>query len=346
MPVRLDPRTPGGLDRILRTHREATIWAVSGDDPLLTGEACDSLRQHFRSMGVTERQVEVPDRSFDWRGWLAASGTASLFADRRLMELRLPTGKPGLEGSKAISAWCAAPPSDVILLISIPRADRAMLSSAWMTALDQAGVVITVQELMRSDLPGWVSQRMRATGLSATPDAIQWICDQCEGNLVAAAQEILKLSLHHEHAAGPLDLDDVRKVVADVARFSPFSLGEAMLAGEAGRAIRVLRGLRAEAEPVPLVLWVLAEDLRMLVRTQQGMASGRSVEAALREARIPRHRERWMASACRRINPARAWRALRHAGEVDTIVKGMKHDDPWVALERLVMDIAAARDRE
>ncbi len=343
---RLDPRSPGGLERIVSSHAGATIWAISGDDPLLTGEAADSLRRHFRSTGVTERQLEVPDRSFDWRNWLAASGTGSLFSEKRLMEVRLPTGKPGIEGSKSIVAWCAAPPADVILLLCVPRADSAMQSSAWMKAVDRSGVVITVPELYRSDLPGWVSQRLRTHGLSATPDAINWICEQCEGNLVAAAQEILKLSLHHRDGATALDVSDVRDMVADVARYSPFALGEAMLAGEAGRAVRVIRGLRGEGEPIPLILWVIAEDLRMLARVQQSMATGRPVEAALREARIPRHRERLIAAACRRIGATRAWRALRHAGEVDTIAKGLKQDDPWVALERLVMDVATARDRE
>jgi DNA polymerase III subunit delta len=340
MQTRLDLRAPDGLKRTLSAHATASIWVITGDDPLLTGEAADQCREHFRSLGVTERQVEVPDRSFDWKGWLAASGTGSLFSEKRLMDVRLPTGKPGIEGSKAIQAWCAHPPEDVILLVNLPRADRALLGSSWFSALDQAGVVIVVPELYRSDLPSWVSQRLRAQGLTATPDAIAFICDQCEGNLIAAHQEILKLALHGENHGAALDVHDIRDHVANVARFNAFTLGEAALGLDRPRAIRILRGLKSEAEPIPLVLWALTEDLRMLARTQSAMARGRTADMAIREARVPRHRERLIANACRSIQPMKTWRALRQAAEVDTIVKGLKSDDPWVALERLVLDLA------
>jgi len=340
MQHRVDLRAPDAPARFIASRNPTSVWAISGDDPLLTGETSDQLRRHFTSQGITERQVEVPDRSFDWKGWLAQSGTGSLFADRRLMDLRLPTGKPGTEGSKALQAWCANPPPDVMLLVSLPRADRAMQQSAWFGALDQAGVVLIVPELYRSDLPAWVSQRLRAQGLQATPDAIAWICDQCEGNLIAAHQEILKLALHHAHRDSTLDVSDVKPMVADVARFNSFTLGEAVLAHDAPRAIRILRALKAEAEPIPLLLWALTEDLRMLARTQNALQHGRSTDLAIREARIPRHRERLIAAACRTASPAKTWRALRQAAEVDTIVKGLKADDPWVALERMVLDFA------
>ena len=340
MQTRLDLRAPEGLARTLASQTQASVWAISGDDPLLTGEAADQCRQHFREIGVRERQVEVPDRSFDWKGWLAASGTASLFSEKRLMDLRLPTGKPGTEGSKALQAWCANPPADVILMVSLPRADRAMLNSSWFAALDQAGVVVIIPELYRSDLPSWVSQRLRAQGLTATPDAIALICNQCEGNLMAAHQEILKLALHGDTKGSTLDVQNIKDQVADVARFNAFALGEAVLGIDRPRAIRILRGLKAEAEPIPLVLWALTEDLRMLARTQSAMAKGRSADMAIREARIPRHRERLIAQAARTIHSSKTWRALRQAAEVDTIVKGLKSDDPWVTLERLVLDLA------
>ncbi len=343
MQVRLDLRSTDGLKRILSSAKSPAIWVVSGDDPLLVGETTDGLRQHLRSEGITERQVEIPDRSFDWKGWLAASGTGSLFAEKRLMDLRLPTGKPGTEGSKALQAWAAEPPTDVTLLVTLPRADKAMLASSWLSALDDAGVLIIVPELYRSDLPAWVSQRFRSLGLTATPDAIGFICDQCEGNLIAAHQEILKLALHTkrgEGSEGLIDLNDVKGVVADVARFNPFSLGEAMLSGDTARSLRILRGLQAEAEPIPLVLWAISEDLRMVAKTQTLIASGRSADQAIREARIPRHKERFIALCARRVAPAKTWRALRQAAEVDTIVKGLKNDDPWIALERLTLDFA------
>ena len=343
MQVRLDLRSTDGLKRILSSAKSPAIWVVSGDDPLLVGETTDGLRQHLRSEGITERQVEIPDRSFDWKGWLAAGGTGSLFAEKRLMDLRLPTGKPGTEGSKALQAWAAEPPTDVTLLVTLPRADKAMLASSWLSALDDAGVLIIVPELYRSDLPAWISQRFRSLGLTATPDAIGFICDQCEGNLIAAHQEILKLALHTkrgEGSEGLIDLNDVKGVVADVARFNPFSLGEALLSGDTARSLRILRGLQAEAEPIPLVLWAISEDLRMVAKTQTLIASGRSADQAIREARIPRHKERFIALCARRVAPAKTWRALRQAAEVDTIVKGLKNDDPWIALERLTLDFA------
>jgi DNA polymerase-3 subunit delta len=343
MQVRLDLRSTDGLKRILSSAKSPAIWVVAGDDPLLVSETTDGLRQHLRSESITERQVEIPDRSFDWKGWLAASGTGSLFAEKRLMDLRLPTGKPGTEGSKALQAWAAEPPTDVTLLVTLPRADKAMLASSWLSALDDAGVLIIVPELYRSDLPAWVSQRFRSLGLTATPDAIGFICDQCEGNLIAAHQEILKLALHTkrgEGSEGLIDLNDVKGVVADVARFNPFSLGEALLSGDTARSLRILRGLQAEAEPIPLVLWAISEDLRMVAKTQTLIASGRSADQAIREARIPRHKERFIALCARRIAPAKTWRALRQAAEVDTIVKGLKNDDPWIAVERLILDFA------
>lgn len=340
MQVKLDVRAPDGATRAAAVASKAGIYAISGDEPLLVAEVADALRLRLRAAGITERLVEVPDRSFDWKGWLASAATGSLFSEQRLMDLRLATGKPGTEGSKALQAWCESPPTDVVLLVSLPRADRAMQSSSWFSALDEAGVVIVIPELYRSDLPGWVSQRLRAQGLTATPDALAWICDQCEGNLMAAHQEIMKLALHTAHPETALTVEDLRAQISDVARFNPFSLGEAILAGDAARAIRILRGLKAEAEPLPLVLWAITEDLRMVARTQQLMDAGRTVDAAVREARIPRHRERLVHAAVRRANAAKTWRALRQAAEVDTIAKGLKADDPWVALERLAMDYA------
>ena len=341
MQVRLELRAVDAVQRAIRSAAPSTsIWAISGDDPLLTGEAADALRSHFRSQGILERQVEVPDRSFDWKGWLAASATGSLFSEQRLIDLRLPTGKPGLEGSKAIQAWCARPPADVALLISLPRADKAMLASAWWTALDKAGLLIIVPELYRSDLPNWISQRLRAAGLSATADAIGWLCDQCEGNLMAAQQEIQKLALHYEQKNQALDLSEVQALVTDVARFSPFIFSEALLGGEAARAVRILRGLQAEAAPLPLVLWSLSEDLRSLARAQQLMVQGRTADLALREARIPRAKERLIAARCRHGNLQKTWKALRQTAEVDTMIKGLNNDDPWIALERLAIEFA------
>jgi DNA polymerase-3 subunit delta len=342
MQHRLDTRSTQGIQRLLSTAKPGPVWAISGDDPLLTGETADALREHFKTQGITERQVEIPDRSFDWKNWLAHGATGSLFADQRLMDLRLPTGKPGIEGSKAIQAWCAAPPDSVTLLVSLPRADRAMLASSWLTAIDRAGHLIIVSEMNRSDLPSWVSQRLRTHGLTATPDAISWICDQCEGNLIAAHQEILKLALHTDRQDSTLTVDDVKALIADVARFNPFALGESILSGDQARSLRMLRGLKAEGEPLPLLLWSVAEDLRMVARTQQLTAQGRTMDTALREARIPRHKERLVAAACRRATPAKTWRALRQAAEVDTMIKGLKADDPWVALERLALEYAIA----
>jgi DNA polymerase III subunit delta len=340
MQLRLDVRAADGFSRLIASAKARPVWAISGDDPLLVGEAADALRRHFKEQGVIERLVEIPDRSFDWKSWLAQGATGSLFSDQRLMDLRLPTGKPGIEGSKAIQAWCATPPQDVVLLVSLPRADRAMLAANWFSAIDQVGNLIIVPEINRSDLPGWISQRLRQHGLTATPDAISWIADQCEGNLVAAHQEILKLALHAAHQEKTLDVDDVRALIADVARFNPFGLGESILAGDSSRALRMLRGLKAEGDPLPLILWSVAEDLRLVARTQHIAASGRSIEMALREARVPRHKERSVAQACKRAPAGKTWRAMRQAAEVDTIIKGLKNDDPWIALERLALDYA------
>ncbi len=340
MQARLDIRAADAMATVIKASKGSRIWAICGDEPLLVGEAADALRSHFQKEGISERSIEVPDRYFDWKSWLSQSATGSLFSDARLMDMRLPTGKPGIEGAKAIKAWCDQPPQDVVLLMLLPRADKAMLGSSWFSALDEAGVVVLVPELYRSDLPGWISHRMRLQGLSATPDAIAWIAEQCEGNLIAAHQEILKLALHSDTKGKVLDIEDVRGLVADVARFSPFSLGEALLSFDGPRFLRILRGLKAEGEPLPLILWSLTEDLRMVARVQQLMSAGVTSDAAIRQARIPRHRERLIITTLKRVDQAKTLKALRQAGEVDTITKGLKNDDPWLALERLGLDFS------
>lgn len=312
MPLhRLDPRRPEGLPRLLSdklaaqgTSSKGPIWAICCEEPILQREALDALRACLQKAGYEERISDTPDRSFDWAEWLANAKSRSLLSDKRCIELRLPTGKPGLEGSKAIQAWCQNPPEDVCLSLVLPRVDKTLASSSWFKALEQHGQVISIQELPASDRPQWIANRLAGAGLSAEPKAVAWLAHRCEGNLTAAAQEVDKLA-HLPRPPGqektPISLEEMQSAITDQARFNPFQLGETLVAGSASRSLRMIRGLREEGEPLPILIWSAA-------------------------------------NACRRLPEARAREAMRQIALIDTMAKGLSNEqDPWVALERLAL---------
>ena len=236
---RLEAHLAGGL---------SPIYLITGDDPLLTGEALDAVRARARSDGYTDRTVFQVDRYFDWHELSAASSAMSLFAERQLIELRLPTGKPGDAGGKALRAYAASPSPDAVLLIAAGKIDKRSLSSAWAGAIDQAGVIVQVWPIDRTRLPQWIGRRLKAVGLDAGPDVARLIADRVEGNLLAADQEVRKLALLLE--PGKIGEDDVLRAVADSARYDVFQLVDAATGGDLRRAQRVLDGLEAEGGTV------------------------------------------------------------------------------------------------
>ena len=330
-------------------HSLDGLYIVSGDEPLLVIEALDGLRALAGKAGYIERTSLVLDARSDWSTVLGATQNISLFGDRRLIELKIPGGKPGksgadtLTGLAQLSAGGGLP--DTMVTISLPRLDRATRSSKWATALLQAGQFIEIASIGRQQLPQWIQQRMTRQGQRLEPESLEWMSDKVEGNLLAAHQEILKLGLLYPE--GPIDADEVRQAVLNVARYDVFQLRDAMLSGQADRALRILAGLRAEGEGLPLVLWAVGDEIRLLARLAAIQAEGRDLGGAMRQQRVFGPREQLLRQALRRL-PASLWpAAVQHAHDVDRLIKGLaapgRLSDPWEELARLVLRVATPR---
>lgn len=319
-----------------------TLW---GDEPLLAQEAGDAIRAAARAAGHTEREVHVVSGAhFNWSALLGASRAMSLFADKQLIEIRIPSGKPGKEGSEALQRYCETLCDEVVTVIQLPRLDRQQQASAWFTALDGAGVAIRIDPIDRKALPQWIAQRLSAQGQrvqggEAGQHTLAFFADRVEGNLLAAHQEIQKLGLLYP--TGELSFEQVESAVLNVARYDVFKLGEAVLAGQVARALRMLDGLQAEGEAAVLVHWTLAEDIRALKRVRDAIGAGKPLPMALREARVWGVKERLFERAVPLLTD-NALAELLHAAHVcDGLVKGLKHPewplDPWQGLRRLVL---------
>ena len=328
----------------LKTHLRETLapaYLVSGDEPLLVAEAADAIRRSAVEKGFEERQLFVAQRGFDWHELRAGHIEMSLFATRRLLELRIPTGKPGDAGSKAIVEYVEATPADCVLLVVTPKLDRSGQSSKWVKALEGFGVWIQVWPVDEKRLPQWVRGRMRDAGLLPDNDAVQLLADRVEGNLLAAQQEIEKLRLLN--GPGAVDAETVRRAVADSARFDVFTLTDAALEGKSARATRILEGLRGEGlEPV-LVLWALAREIRTLAGMSFEVERGKRVEAALASAKVWRSRAPLMKAALNRHTRLELHKLLLLAGRVDRVIKGLAPGRAWDELARLVAGLSGVR---
>jgi DNA polymerase III subunit delta len=326
----------------------ARIYTVHGDEPLLAQEAADQIRAAAKAQGFGERQIfTVAGAYFDWAPVLAAAQAMSLFAERQFIEIRIPGGKPGKDGSEALQRYAEAAPDDVLTLVTLPRLDKTQLSSAWFTALDGNGVSIRVEPVERRLLPAWLAQRLKAQGQSVPEGedgqkALAFFADRVEGNLLAAHQELQKLALLHPK--GELSLADIEAAVLDVARFDVFKLSEAVLSGAVPRILRMLDGLEAEGEAAVLVHWNLAEDARALARVRAALDAGRPLPMAMREARVWGAKERLIERIAPRLDSAQAGALVQAAQICDGLVKGLRHpdwpSDPWAALRRLALMLA------
>ena len=328
----------------------ARIYTVHGDEPLLAQEAADQIRAAARAQGFGERQIfTVAGAYFDWAPVLAAAQAMSLFADRQFIEIRIPGGKPGKDGSEALQRYAEAAPDDVLTLVTLPRLDKTQLSSAWFAALDAHGVSVRVEPVERRQLPAWLAQRLKAQGQSVPEGedgqkALAFFADRVEGNLLAAHQELQKLALLHPK--GELTLAQIEAAVLDVARFDVFKLSEAVLSGAVPRLLRMLDGLEAEGEAAVLVHWNLAEDARALARVRAALDAGRPLPMAMREARVWGAKERLIERIAPRLESAQAGALVQAAQICDGLVKGLRHpdwpSDPWAALRRLALMLAEA----
>ena len=312
-------------------------------------EAMDQLRSKARQLGYTEREVMLQERGFDWSALLNAGQTMSLFGDRRWIELRIPTGKPGRDGAEALKQFSAqiasqsnADGPETIVCIVLPRLDMKTKSSAWFSSLDEAGMAVQIDSLERSYLPSWIAGRLQKQGQSiqSGPEgqrALEFIAEQVEGNLIAAHQEIQKLGLLYP--AGELSEEQVRSAILKVARYNVFELSEAMLAGDLPRVNRMLDGLKGEGEPLVLILWSVTEELRLLSKLKMASDAGESVQQLLRANRVWGNRERLYPAALKRVQSSRLRQAVQIAAGLDRQSKGLQAAelpaDPWDGL-RLV----------
>jgi len=317
------------------------IYLLSGDEPLQLMEAGDAIRKRARESGYSEREVFHAESCFDWNGLLAASGSMSLFAEQRLLELRLPSGKPGKEGGAILADYAANPPADTLLLIISGKIERASQNSKWFKALDAAGATLTVWPIEPQALPGWVSQRMRARGMVPTAEAAQLLAERVEGNMLAAAQEVEKLLLLY--GEGEISMTQVEEGVADSARYDIFELVDTALLGDVPRTTRVMQGLRGEGVEPILVLWALLREIRAMVQMAAEMARGVGAEQAMAALRVWDKRKPPVRAGLQRHNLNRWQLLLRRGGRIDRMIKGVEPGNPWDELLQLALLMAGVR---
>ena len=310
------------------------VYVVYGDEPLLVIEAADAIRSAARRQGFDEREVLTALPGFNWSDLAHAAGNMSLFGGRTLLDLRIPTGKPGREGSAALQDYCARPSPDALLLVTLPGLDWSEEKAAWLKALTEAGAAVKLVPPGLNDLPVWIGGRLARQQQRAGNEALRFIAERVEGNLLAAHQEILKLGLLHP--AGELSLEQVRDAVLNVARYDLDGLREALLAGDVVRLTRTLDGLRQEGEAPPLVLWALTEEVRALAQIKVALQSGQSADAAFKEARVWGARQGLLRRALQRVEVRASLAALRHAAQIDRLIKGLGGaSDVWDEFLRL-----------
>jgi DNA polymerase-3 subunit delta len=316
----------------------APLYVVHGDETLLAIEAGDQVRAAARARGFEEREVLVADPGFKWDAFAAANRNLGLFGARKIVDLRIPSGKPGVDGARVLEDCAANPHSDTLTLITLPRLERAAQSSAWFSALERAGVSVAVQPLERDELPRWLAARLARQKQHASADTLQFLADTTEGNLLAAQQEIEKLGLLLPE--GELDPDAVLGAIADVARFDVFQLSEAWLLGDAARALRILAALEAQGEGVPLLIWQLGEDLHALSSVLTATAEGTILATAVRAARVWGKRQAALESAARRVAPAAVPSLLQRLARIDALAKGIGQGGVWDELADIALAIA------
>ena len=307
----------------------APLYAVHGAETLLALEAGDAIRAAARKSGCTEREVFSAEPGADWGKLGASAANLSLFATRKLLEIRIPSGKPGAEGGKALEALCARLPEDTVVLVMLPELEWQGLKTAWFSALADAGTVVEAKPVSREELPQWLAERLAVQQQHASIETLEWMADRVEGNLLAAKQEVEKLALLLP--AGEIALDSIREAVTDVSRFERDALLEAIHEAEPGRIARAVDSLEAEGEPLPLLLWALTEELRLMMQLTAGERPRRFLDPD-RTQRIQR--------TARKHDAASFDRQLLRAHRIDRMIKGVETGDAWE--EILEMSLALA----
>lgn len=328
-----------GLEAHLQ-RQPSLIYLVYGDEPLLVIEAADAIRAAARRRGFDEREVLTAGAGFNWRELPYAAANLSLFGNRKVIDLRLPTGKPGREGSLALQAYCARPAPDSLLLVTSTGIDWREEKAAWLLALTAAGVAVKCIAPTLGELPTWLAGRLARQQQSADPAGLHFLAERVEGNLLAAHQEILKLGILHP--PGKLSPEQIRDAVANVARYDLDGLREALLAGDVPRSMRILDGLQQEGIAPTLLLWAISEEVRALTQIGIGLENRKPLDILLKEARVWGIRQGLLRQALARIGAGRARRALAHASRIDRMIKGLTSGDVWTEFRQLALTLAGS----
>lgn len=316
------------------------VYVVSGDDPLLVQEACDEIREHLKAKGFSERDLHHAEGSFNWSLLLESAGSMSLFAEQKLIEVRLPNGKPGDQGGKVLSELAANPDGDNVLLLVLPRADQSMQRAKWFKTLEGAGMLVQIWPVDAKELPRWLEARFRRAGLTASRDAVMSMAERIEGNLLAAVQEIERLRLIVRD--NRVDVQDVLDGVADSARYDVFKLIDSVLAGDSARAVRMSQGLQNEGVEILFIVSMLSRELRNLEQIKLQVNQGMSMQEAFRKARIWDKRSGPVKRSLERHSVAKLQQLQLITGSIDRMVKGLESGDPWRELQNLLMAVAGA----
>jgi DNA polymerase-3 subunit delta len=317
-----------------------SICLISGDEPLLVNEACDALRAKAKAQGYTERELHFVERGFDWQTLRANSRTMSLFAERKLIEIRLTGSGPG-EGAAMLIEFAERPMEDTLVLVVCEKLDGKALATKWVSAIEKHGLLVQAWPIELPRLPAWVAERLGRHGLQADKGTCQLIAERVEGNLLAAHQEVEKLALLHP--PGSLSSEAVLEAVADSARYDVLQLGVAAMQGQAARALRILEGLHQEGIDATLVLWGLNKDIQWLARCAHHMRSGQSADAAMSTEYVWRPRQAAMKQALQRLRAPLIDRMIVDASNIDKAIKGVRRVDAWVELQALTARLAGVR---
>lgn len=316
----------------------APCYLVTGDEHLLVEEALDAIRETARQRGFGMRELHVATTGFDWGQMAVSSSNLSLFAEQRIIELRLPTGKPGRAGGQAIVDLVERTGPETLLIVTAPKLDRSAAASKWAKAIEQKGANITIWPIGLRELPGWIASRMRRVGLQPEPDVVALIAERVEGNLLAAGQEIEKLRLLL--GEGPVSVEDVSNAVANSSRYDVYKLTDAAMGGDAARAIKILGGLRSEGVEPVIVMWALTRELRTLSKLEDVVRDGGNLGSAMQKNGVWRNRQGLVRSCMGRHKQGSFQRMLKATGRADAAAKGQRAGDPWQMACDIVIGMA------
>ncbi len=316
----------------------APCYLVTGDEHLLVGEALDAIREVARERGFGTRELHIATTGFDWPQLVASTSNLSLFAERRIIELRLPTGKPGRAGGQAIIDLVEQAGPELLFIVTGPKLDKGSGASKWAKAIDRKGVSLPIWPVGVRELPGWIASRMRSAGLRPDAEAVTLVADRVEGNLLAAGQEIEKLRLLL--GAGPVSAEDVGDAVANSSRYDVYKLADAALAGDARRAVKILGGLRAEGVEPVIVVWALTRELRTLAMLDDVIRQGGDLGGAMQKSGVWRNRQGLVRSCVGRHQHGDFHKMLKVTGRADAAAKGQRAGDPWQIAADVVVNLS------